>query len=243
MCVPLKNLSARNDLSAHRNAQNDRSKSRIFNHEQFKTSHIQQSFKKPCYYFLRVQMTYSSKLVFLFCFLPDIIIKWKRVEISIRKVFEIFLQGNRGFSYRSNSFHVPLICSGRDPQLWELRTTSILKNEKGDFSLTRKKWFLGRSLFTHMLQNLLSLYQWSAKGLSEGLNSQIFRIRNPEERQNLDMVQLSNDNFKRVLYKNSTQNWSCVRKWTYYKGNRRSEFSFIKVFFCRELLSHRSRWS
>ena len=106
------------------------------------------------------------KLVFLFRFLPDIIIKWKRVEISIRKVFEIFLQGNRGFSYRSNSFHVPLICSGRDPQLWELRTTSILKNEKGDFSLTRKKRFLGWSLFTScMLQHLLSLHQKSLKGL------------------------------------------------------------------------------
>ena len=115
--------------------------------------------------FFRVQMSFC-KLVYLFRFLPDIIIKWKRVEISIRKVFEIFLQGNRGFSYRSNSFHVPLICSGRDPQLWELRTTSILKNEKGDFSLTRKKRFLGWSLFTScMLQHLLSLHQRSVKGL------------------------------------------------------------------------------
>ena len=74
---------------------------------------------------------------------------------------------------------------------------------------------------------------WKGSG---GLNSQIFRIRNLEERQNLDMVQLSNDNFK-LLYKNSTQNWSYVRKCVYYKGNRRSEFSFIKVFFFAELLS------
>ena len=73
VCVPLKNLSARNDLSAHRNAQNDRSKSRIFNHEQFKTSHIQQSFKKPCfyyyyYYYFGVQMTYSVNWFFCFVF-------------------------------------------------------------------------------------------------------------------------------------------------------------------------------